>query len=87
MTDKERREAAIERLKEKRDFFTHLVAYVVVNAFLVVVWAMTDNTGYFWPIWPIAGWAIGLVIHAFETFRAPVSEDAIKREMERMGPS
>lgn len=87
MTDMERREAAIARLKEKRDFFTHLTAYVAVNTFLVIVWAMSNSDGSFWPIWPIAGWGIGLAIHAVETFRRPVGEEAIRREMNRMGPS
>ena len=85
MDDLERREAAIKRLRERRDFWTHLVTYIVVNAFLVVVWFVTNDGGYFWPVWPIAGWGIGLLIHAFETFRRPIGEDAIRREMER-GP-
>jgi len=85
MDDTERREAAIRRLREKRDFWTHLFTYFAVNALLVVVWFITNNGGYFWPVWPIAGWGIGLAIHAFETFRRPIGEDAIRREMER-GP-
>lgn len=82
MDEQQRREAAISRIKEKRDFATHLVAYVVVNAFLVLVWAVTSG-GYFWPIWPIGGWAIGLLIHAWETFRRPISEEDIRKEMNR----
>ena len=86
MTDSDKREMAIHRLKTKRDFFSHLSAYVVVNGFLVVIWAFTqgNNGGHFWPIWPMAGWGIGLVLHAWETFRAPISEAAIQREMEKL---
>lgn len=83
MQDTERREAAITRLKEKRDFWTHLFVYFAVNTLLVVVWVVTADGGNFWPVWPIAGWGIGLTVHAFETFRRPISEDAIRREMER----
>ncbi|MFH1104952.1 MAG: 2TM domain-containing protein [Actinomycetota bacterium] len=83
MQDTERREAAIARLKEKRDFWTHLFVYFAVNILLVVVWVVTADGGYFWPVWPIAGWGIGLTVHAFETFRRPIREDAIRREMER----
>ena len=82
MTDQDRREAAVARIKEKRDFTTHLVTYVAVNALLIVVWAMSGS-GYFWPVWPLAGWGIGLVIHAFETFRRPITEDAIQREIDK----
>ena len=82
MDDQERREAAIARLKEKRDFWTHLFVYLAVNGLLVVVWAVT-GAGYFWPVWPIAGWGIGIAAHALETFRRPISEDAIRRQMEK----
>ena len=79
-----RRDAAIARLKAKREFWMHLFIYIAVNGLLVVIWAVTPNGGYFWPIWPIAGWAIGVAAHAFETFRRPIGESAIQREMEKM---
>jgi hypothetical protein len=37
-----------------------LAAYVAVNLMLIVIWAVT-GAGYFWPIWPLLGWGIGLV--------------------------
>ena len=38
-------------------------------------WALTDYGGYFWPAWVLAGWGVGLVLHAYETFlHRPVSE-------------
>ena len=27
---------------------------------LIVIWA-TTGAGYFWPIWPILGWGVGLI--------------------------
>jgi len=84
MEDVERREAAISRLKQKREFWNHLFVYVMVNALLVFIWAMSNSGGYFWPMWAMAGWGIGLVMHAFETFRRPIHEDAILREMDRL---
>jgi len=79
------REAARRRLHARRDFASHLVAYLVVNGFLVVVWAFT-GAGYFWPIWIICGWGIGLILHAWDTFwRRPVTEADIDAEMRRHG--
>jgi 2TM domain len=60
------------------------VAYVVVNAFLVLVWAVTGG-GYFWPMWVMAGWGIGLVLHFWETFvRRPVTEADVDAEVDRL---
>lgn len=86
MNDMDKREAAIARLKAKRDFRTHLMAYVAVNAFLIAIWMLTggNNGGYFWPAWVLAGWGIGVVMHAWETFQSPISEQAIQRQMEKM---
>jgi len=81
------REAAIQRLKAKRGFSAHLVVYVLVNLVLVILWAsISAATGwhYFWPIWILAGWGIGLALHAWSVyFVKPISEDDIRREMEK----
>jgi signal transduction histidine kinase len=34
------------------------------SLFFVLVWAVTGH-GYFWPVWPILGFAIGLAVQAF----------------------
>lgn len=77
------REEARRRLQARRDFGSHLVAYAVINGFLVGVWAIT-GAEYFWPIWIIAGWGIGLVLHAWDVFvRKPVTESDIDAELSR----
>jgi len=54
-----------------------------VNTLLVVIWAMSGS-GYFWPIWPIAGWGVGLAFNAWSAyFEKPISEEDIRREMEK----
>ena len=82
MDDQERRDAAIKRIKDKREFKTHVVSYVVVNLFLIGVWAVSGG-GYFWPGWVMAGWGIGLVLHGWQTYRGerPITEQDIQREM------
>jgi hypothetical protein len=37
--------------------------YLVINAMLIVIWAVT-GAGYFWPIWPMLGWGAGLALAA-----------------------
>ncbi len=48
-------------------FIVHARAYVVVNAFLIAVWAMT-GAGTFWPAWVILGWGLAVVLQAMATF-------------------
>ncbi len=77
------REAAVKRLKAKSDFKRSLITYVLVNSFLVVIWALGDG-GSFWPIWPIAGWGLAIAFQAWNAYGAkPISEADVRREMER----
>jgi hypothetical protein len=80
------REHAIRRVKAKREFTTHLAIYLVVNVALVGIWA-ASGAGYFWPIWAIGGWGIGLFFHWWNAYREarPITEDDIQREMRKAG--
>src|SRR4051794_18334795 len=40
----------------------HLTTYLLVNLMLIRIWAAAGG-GYFWPIWPILGWGIGVACH------------------------
>jgi fatty acid desaturase len=88
-TDREPHSAwdeARRRVQHKRDFRAGLVAYVVVNAFLVVIWLLTGR-GYFWPGWVLAAWAVGILLDAYNTWvRQPVSETDVERELRRRSP-
>ena len=79
------RQVARRRVQAKRDFASHLVAYVVVNTSLIVVWAVT-GAGYFWPGWVMGAWGAGLVLHAWDVFICkPVTEADIDAELHRHG--
>ena len=43
------RDRAVQRLKKRHDFHAHLLVYVLVNGFVVLIWALTGATGFFWP--------------------------------------
>ena len=77
------REAAVTRLRKKRDFGMHVLIYLLVNGFLVVIWAVTSGD-FFWPIFPIAGWGIGVVMNAWDVWRGDFTEDQVAREMARL---
>jgi hypothetical protein len=79
------RDRAVKRLKKKRDFFAHLLVYVLVNAFIIVIWAVTSDGGFFWPIFPMVGWGIGVVMNAWDVWRGDeFTEAEIKQEISRL---
>ncbi len=51
-------------VRERRPLRTvlrdELAPFVLVNVLLIAVWA-ASGAGYFWPIWPLLGWGIGIV--------------------------
>ena len=74
---------ARSRLVKRREFTAHLAAYALVNVFLVAIWAFT-GAGFFWPVFPIFGWGIGVFFHGWDAFSEPLSEDRIDEEVERL---
>jgi adenylate cyclase len=75
--------AAIERIEAKRGFTRHAMVYVAGNFLLVAIWAITSR-GYFWPIWPMLGWGVGLGMNYWAVYlRRPISDDEIRRELEK----
>src|SRR6478752_2735154 len=72
------RDAARRRVEKRRNLQGGLVAYVVINGFLVGVWAFTGG-GYFWPAWIIAGWGIGMLLGLWDYCRGPVTDFDVER--------
>ena len=79
------RAAALIRLRKKREFLQHLTVYVVVNGTLVLIWLATTPSGFFWPMFPLLGWGVGIIFHGLDVY-APEqpSEERIQREMNRL---
>lgn len=81
------REQAVSRLKKKREFHRHLIAYVLVNGLLWLIWGIVfaaGGTWFPWPVFPLVGWGIGLIFHAWDTYAGQFSEQAVRREMKRL---
>jgi 2TM domain len=79
------RERAIKRLKKRRDFAGHLLVYALVNTFIVLIWFMSGSNGFFWPVFPIVGWGIGVVMNAWDVYRNDEFDEVqIRREMDRL---
>jgi len=68
--DEARRERRGRRQRAARKGFeAHASSYVLVMAALVVIWLLTSPGHYFWPVWPMLGWGIGLASHGLAVRR------------------
>jgi hypothetical protein len=62
-------ETQLRQLAHKRvEFKAHLTVYLVVNGALWIIWWFTGHF-YPWPVWPLAGWGIGLIFHYLFDYR------------------
>ena len=86
MSEEEVYEVAKKRVKAKRDFYTHLVVYVVVNIMLVIIWAFPAGRGYPWFWWVIGGWGIGVLLNFLDVFvwQRRGDKGAIEKEAEKI---
>jgi hypothetical protein len=76
-------EQARDRLTRKRKFRGDVMAYLVINAFLVGIWAV-NGFGSFWPGWVLAVWGVLLLLDGWDVYyRHDVTEADIQREMRR----
>lgn len=74
-------ERARTRALKKRKFRGDVAGYLVINAFLIGIWAVA-GFGYFWPGWVLAGWGVLLVLNGWDAFyRHDVTEEDIQREL------
>ena len=77
-----------ELARKRVEFRSHVVVYCVIISTLWIIWFFTGG-GYPWPVWPMAGWGIGLAFHYLFNYRPSsfLSEDEeykkLKKERER----
>ena len=98
MSDEEIRRLAIQRVRRKRGFFSHLTVYLIVNALLWCMWALSASgitagygwgmhgTAYPWPIFVTVFWGIGLIFHCMGVFafHSGWEQKEINKEIEQI---
>ena len=80
---------AVRRADMRLAFRSHLTAYAIVNAGLVAIYLTTSAGDYFWPIWPMLGWGIGLAAHAVTVYMdgEGLRDRMIQEELEKLRKS
>lgn len=77
-------EKAYKRVEELKGFYGNLISYCIFIPFLFFINWQT-STAYWWAFWPMLGWGIGVVSHAFKVFGIgrEWEERQIKKYMEK----
>ena len=58
---------ARKHVEELKEFYYNLVAYAIVIPFLVFI-NLRTTPHHIWFYWPMIGWGIGLIFHAYNVF-------------------
>lgn len=76
--------------KRRASFKKDLAYYIVINAFLWVIWLLTsyndndyDSNKIPWPVWPTVGWGIAMIIEYFSVYKFP-KEITTEKEYEKL---
>ena len=90
LDEEQLRSKAEKRVEEVTGFKWNLIAYVVVNIVIFVIWLVLalvgSGTWFPWFIFPLAGWGIGVAFHGWSVYgkRSKRHEELVQQEMERM---
>lgn len=72
---------AATQLQRWRDFGSDAAAYVVINVIFMMIWVATGR-GFFWPIFPLIGWGIGLSAQHFNVvLRGQITDEDVRRAL------
>ncbi|MFN9616840.1 MAG: 2TM domain-containing protein [Dolichospermum sp.] len=53
--------------QQRKEFKSHLFAFMAINGFLVLL-NLGVSPGYFWAIYPMLGWGLGLLLHGIKVY-------------------
>ncbi len=82
MVDDERMRRARRTAEARYGFLWHLPIYLIVNAFLVLLW-LVGGRGFPWPLFSIVFWGIGLVAHYMAAYHMS-GDNWIERETQKI---
>ena len=79
--DNEIYKIAKKRVSEKRKFYSHLMTWVIMSVFFILLNLFTSDI--FWAIFPILGWGVAVAFHAIRVFSFTYGDDWEQREIEK----
>ncbi|HEX7481129.1 MAG TPA: 2TM domain-containing protein [Polyangiales bacterium] len=77
------RHKARHRARVKIGFMYHFLAFAMANGAMYAI-NQTYTPKTLWFVWPLCGWGVALVMHAFATFQGSgLTEDMVDAEVQR----
>jgi 2TM domain-containing protein len=77
--------AALKRAEMLQGYYIHLLVYVVINAGLFLLNALTrGEDGSWWFVWPLAAWGIAVVINTLVVFAGVFTEGWKERKADEL---
>ncbi|MCJ1805519.1 MULTISPECIES: 2TM domain-containing protein [Flavobacterium] len=65
--DFQRYEKARKKVKEIKDFYSHLISYLCINTFFIFI-NLKYSSNHIWFFYPMLGWGIGLFFHGLKVY-------------------
>lgn len=59
----------------RRGFAVHALVYLVISSVLIAAWALSGG-GFFWPVYLMTVWGVGLLVNAYMAYGTPSRRDA-----------
>ena len=77
-------QAALQ-IQRWRDFGSQVFAYMIGNTVFILIWA-AHGRGFFWPIYPLLVWGLGLSVQHFNVvIRGQITDEDVRRKLNRNG--
>lgn len=86
MLDKEfekKYKRAKKRVRHIKEFYSHLITFILVNGMLFVI-NMLTSPSFWWFIFPLLGWGIGLVSHWIAVFGLKFGKEWEERKIRKI---
>ena len=79
-------EEARQRIRDRRNFYTNLTAWAIVNIALIIVWLIYSLGGSPWFLWPLCIWGVFILYKFLRVFviNRKLNKAAIEKEMEKI---
>ena len=77
-------QAALQ-IQRWRDFGSQVFAFAIGNIAFMVIWA-AQGKGFFWPMYPLLVWGLGLSAQHFNVvIHGQITDEEVRRKLNRNG--